>query len=481
MDMNKDNPTDFSGLGNSIADLIHTGVADLQKLANVGEGAVEGVGKAASATVSGAGHLAGGAVSGAAHLAGGATEVAGHATGGLLSGLGHATSWIGGHLGDNSVAHAISGAGSSMADSGQSIKQSSDQAGANMAAAGDKTGANISGSADATAGAIKGKADSVALAIQGAVDKLGGVEKEWRGRQHTAKTLYQWLYAHGPLDELQAALRPIPKVGPAAANGVHSVQQEMHRMINGMLGTAWNATLDAGVNALNKVIGKVREKTNIQTKKTPAGGKGPIHKIEQFAANKFGNVSDLYDQSTGMPKVNPETGTMNGIAPGSYTPPSHTEVAKDHGEIENTGAKDVTKGEADAKEEQGNWLSPIAQQIALYATEQVGVPVEACWNVVDGGGTISEKDPRLDAIDAKVNEFFAHPADCQYWRPILRGAVGSMQLGPALLEHLRSARASAPQEPSHVPTIPPNHPANQKDKQDAPAPVMTATGGVPPQ
>jgi hypothetical protein len=294
------------------------------------------------------------------------------------------------------------------------------------------------------------------------------LEAQFRGRQHMARDLYQWVYAHGPLDELQEWLRGIPKVGPAAASKVHSLQQEMHRMINGMLATAWNATLDAGVNRLNKVIGKIREKTNISTKKTPVAGKGPLHAIEQYIANKLGNVSDLYDQSTGQPKLNPETGTELGIAPGSYTPPSHTQVAKDHGTIANSGAKTITKGEADEKEEQGNWLSPIAQVLASMATQAVGAPVAACWDVVDGGGTIAANDARLDMIDQTVDRFFQHPQDCQFWRQPLRLAIGAKDLGPALIAHLQSAQSSAPQTPSAVVEVP------AAPSADAPPPRVAA-------
>src|SRR5581483_335377 len=184
-------------------------------------------------------------------VAGGVTEGAAHLGGGALHGLGGAAEWAAQHTGGGKISSLFGGAANKLEAGGDAVDK-----------AGDNAGASIKGGANNAAGSVQGAADGASAKIKEGVAKLGGIEAEFRGRQHTAKTMYQWMYAHGPLDELQDFLRPIPKVGPEAASKVHSMQQEMHRIINGILATAWNKVLDGGVNQLNKVIGTIREKTN---------------------------------------------------------------------------------------------------------------------------------------------------------------------------------------------------------------------------
>jgi hypothetical protein len=129
----------------------------------------------------------------------------------------------------------------------------------------------------------------------------------------------------------------------------------------------------------------------------------------------FGNVSEFFDPATGRPRVSDvgagggEAGHYTGIAPASYTPPSHSEIAKDHGDIENRPGEEHAHAGGGHVEE-GNWLNGLAMALAQRATIGVAEPVNACWQRVDAGATIAADDPMLAAIDARVNQYFDHPA-----------------------------------------------------------------------
>ena len=151
-------------------------------------------------------------------------------------------------------------------------------------------------------------------------------------------------------------------------------------------------------------------------------------------------------------------GHYTGIAPASYTPPSHSEIAKDHGDIENRPGEEHAHAGGGHVEE-GNWLNGLAMALAQRATNGVAEPVNACWQRVDAGATIAADDPMLAAIDARVNQYFDHPAaNRAFWEATVRSFVGG-ELGPELIEHLRSATGSAPDAPGPLVDIPPEHPA----------------------
>jgi hypothetical protein len=129
----------------------------------------------------------------------------------------------------------------------------------------------------------------------------------------------------------------------------------------------------------------------------------------------------------------------NGIAPDSYTPPSHTQIAKDHGPVSSPTDEDHHHHEA-------SWLNPLAEQVAGDATEAIGVKVSRAWDVVDAGGTPSDSD--LQAIDGEVDRWFDHPAANQgLWQARVQAMFGNAQFGPELLEHLRTSQPSSPLSP----------------------------------
>src|SRR5207244_5060393 len=113
------------------------------------------------------------------------------------------------------------------------------------------------------------------------------------------------------------------------------------------------------------------------------------------------------------------------------------------------------------------WLNGLAQQLASTATQGCGQAVARLWDVVDAGGTVGPNDARLATVDAQVDRFFQHPADCDFWRPLARAAIGSEALGPELLEQLADAHAGTPDVPSHV-AIPPDHPVNRPAREAHP-------------
>jgi hypothetical protein len=214
--------------------------------------------------------------------------------------------------------------------------------------------------------------------------QLYSLQQKLHGRQHTLRDMYTWIDGHGPLDIIKMKAKQIPIIGSAVAHAIEGAQDENNTLIRGAFGTAWNRVVESGSQKINRMITKIKVQTNVQNmKKTPTGNAGMSH--------KSGNVSDFYDQKTGQPMTNPQTGKAYGIAPGSYTPPSHTEVAKDHGDVHGPQGKD----EDEAPEHKGAWLNGLAMTLAMNATNGVGAVVSELWNIVDQGGTIGATDARL--------------------------------------------------------------------------------------
>jgi Domain of unknown function (DUF4157)/Heterokaryon incompatibility protein Het-C len=288
----------------------------------------------------------------------------------------------------------------------------------------------LEGVGKTAAGEIKGTTDSLAEGIRHINTQLEAAAKAFDGKQHILRTAYEWAYENSPLKLLKAAAKKIPVIGEKVAAAIESVEQEINQILEETLGAAWNIAVTKIVAKINKVIAKIREETNIQKKKKQAGTGLP---------GKLGGVSDLYDEN-GNPK--------EGIAPQSYTPPSHTEIAKDHDDIKNP-AKD---GKADNPDEgldhdrkDGNhehsddehghnhissYLAPLATGLAKQASNEIGKKVAACWDVVDAGGKPSPQ--QLAEIDNVVNKYFAHPADCNYWQDEFKKQLKTARLGSAV-------------------------------------------------
>ena len=411
LEMDPANPASFNQLAVQIADFIHPGVAAISALGNGGAAVVDGAGSVAAAGVRGVASLGSG----------------------MLDGLATGADFLHSHTG-------IGG----------------DAAGTLHRGAG-----TVAATGDAAAGSVTGATGAAADGIRGLVTQMQQAEATLRTRQHTLRELYAWAYGHGPLDLLKAAARAIPVIGPRAAAIVESIQQHVHALIEGALGTLWNAALDRGTAIINEFIAAIRNQTNVSGNRRPVAA-GPFQALRQKLADTFGNVSEFFDQGSGRPRTT--TGADGreryvGIAPASYTPPSHSEIAKDHGDIENR------PGEAHAEThgghvEAGNWLNGLAMALAQLATSGVAEPVNACWDRVAAGATLAADDPMLDQIDARVRMYFDHPAANRgFWEATVRSFVGG-ELGPALIEHLRGATGSAPAATGPLVDIPPGHPAN---------------------
>ncbi|MBC1218582.1 DUF4157 domain-containing protein [Nostoc sp. UCD121] len=287
----------------------------------------------------------------------------------------------------------------------------------------------LEGAGKTAAGEIQGTADSLAEGIRNINTQLEAAAKAFEGKSHILRTAYQWAYENNPLKLIKAAAKKIPVIGEKIAAAIESLEEEINKLLEDTLGAAWNAAVTRIVAKINKVIAKIREETNIQKKKKQSGTGTP---------GKLGGVSDLYD----------ENGPKEGIAPKSYTPPSHTEIAKDHDDIKNP-VKDSKADNPDegldhdrkdgdhdhTDDEHGHnhistYLAPLATGLAKQASIAIGQKVAASWDVVDAGGTPSTQ--QLAEIDKVVEQYFAHPADCDYWRSYFKAQLKTARIGGAV-------------------------------------------------
>lgn len=272
---------------------------------------------------------------------------------------------------------------------------------------------------DAVAGGVKGAAEGLSKDILNINMQLEAVAKAVDGRDHMLRTAYQWAYENNPLTLIKAAARKIPVIGEKIAAEIESLEKTINKLMEDTLGAAWNAAVTKTVAGLNRVIAKIRAKTNIERKKREAG---------TGTAGKLGGASDLYDEN-GSPK--------EGIAPKSYTPPSHTEIAKDHDDIVNP-ARDG-KADHEGKDEHGHnhissYLAPLATGLGKMASNAIGKKVAACWDIVDAGGKPTAR--QLAEIDAVVEVYFAHPADCDYWQDYFKAMLKTARIGGEVDERL---------------------------------------------
>ncbi|MEH2288189.1 eCIS core domain-containing protein [Nostoc sp.] len=370
MEMDEANPADFSALGNKVSSLINKAIPTILDLAPT-----------AAAIAEKAGNLGASAVEKGASFGSGVLDV-----------LNSANDKLGGDKDYfDSEKKALEGAG--------------------------KT----------AAGEIQGTGDSLAEGIRNINTQLEAAAKAFEGKSHILRTAYQWAYENNPLKLIKAAAKKIPVIGEKVAAAIESLEQEVNKLLEDTLGAAWNVAVTKIVAKINKVIAKIREETNIQKKKKQSGIGTP---------GKLGGVSDLYDEN-GNPK--------EGIAPKSYTPPSHTEIAKDHDDIKNPvkdGKTDNPDEGLDHDRKDGDhahnddehghnhistYLAPLATGLAKQASTAIGQKVAVCWDVVDAGGTPSTQ--QLGEIDQVVEQYFAHPADCDYWRSYFKAQLKTARIG----------------------------------------------------
>jgi hypothetical protein len=79
-----------------------------------------------------------------------------------------------------------------------------------------------------------------------------------------------------------------------------------------------------------------------------------------------------------------------------YWPPSHSTIAKDHPPLS------LNKSHTHQHVDAGAWLHPIAEILALAATQEIGTLIKKCWN---------DKKYYKDKIAACIDSWICHPMD----------------------------------------------------------------------
>jgi hypothetical protein len=303
----------------------------------------------------------------------------------------------------------------------------------------------VEGAGASAAGAVTGLTGEAAAAIRGISESIEAYAADWEDDQHSLRKGYTWVYEHGPLEMLKKAAKAIPLVGKPIAEKIDEVDKEIRDHLEEKLGEAWNATVTTAMSFLNTAIEVIREQTDIDKKRHQKvdGPMGPVIKA-------LGGVGDLYED--GRPQA--------GIAPSTYQPPSHTQIAKDHGDIvdpvadqhpDEPGTHDHDDhdeggpGEAHEGDEHGHthissYLAPLAGAMGTKASRAVGLTVSAAWSEVDAGGQPSEQ--ALAAIDRSVDHWFNHPStNIEDWRADFEAALRGPRIGAMVYERLSRARA----------------------------------------
>jgi len=377
----------------------------------------------------------------------------------------------------------------------------------------------VTNAANNAAGSVEGATGQAAEGVRNVVSGMHRLSASVRDQSHLLRTGYEWVYNNvNPFQWLVDASRHIPVYGDRIAAHLLTLKDDFLRLLERTFGVMWNRIIDKGVEKINKVISSVRAATNVSNQRTAGAGGG----LRNFVARTLGGVGDMYHRDP-----NGRLEPNNGIAPRTYQPPSHTEIAKDHDEL-SEGATDHAPdaGPQSHQEEHdhadgdhghvhvGAWLAPIAEGMAQAATYAVGNVVNAGWNDVaaaaraggspDGsnfraganGGpqeypwanSAAHLDPRIDQI---VDEWFAHPADIRnHWEGFVRNQLQQGNMGPELLHRLgvqlAGAHPGTPAAPSEQqgtaivqPTAPAGHTA--RDHGHAAAPGQDAYDQDPTQ
>lgn len=375
MEMDPENPADFSGVGQWVAEKIRS-------INTVVTAATD----AGAAVTEGAGELVGSGVSGAADTVGGVF--------GVMSSINEALGGSADYWGDEQ--RAVEGAGTE------------------------------------AAGAVTGLTGEAAAAIRSISTSIEAYAADWGDDQHSLRKAYTWVSEHGPLKLLKDAARAIPIVGEAIAHGIEAIETEINEYLEEKLGEAWNQTVDAAMAVLNAAIAAIRSETNIDEKRHQRVD-GPLGGIIQA----LGGVGDLYQDGR------PIEGT--GIAPTGYQPPSHTEIAKDHGDVVNPVADQHPDEAGHEGDEHGHthissYLAPLAAAMGTKASRAIGQNVSAAWDEVDRGGQPSPV--ALTGIDQAVDHWFNHPSTNQEdWRADFEAALRGPRIGALVYERLNRSRA----------------------------------------
>lgn len=295
-------PTDFSATGQTLADLVRPVSRTLKTMGEVGGSIVEG-----------AGEVGGGAVR----------------AGGDVAGFGMRALDF---LGAGRINEALGG--------------DSDYF--------DWAAGRVEAGAGAAASSVEGATSAAAKAVRDACGWLDTFADDLSNDQHLLKRLYAWWSGIDFLAPLKAL---VGLISEDAVKEIEALQKALREKAEEILAGAWRETVTKAVEGLDRVIQLLRLETNIEDKKRAGKEEFDLSNPSTWddaIARKLGAVGDLYDES-GRPTA--------GIAPESYTPPSHTEIAKDHPDI---GA--ALEGIEEREEENGGhahthssaWLNPLA-------------------------------------------------------------------------------------------------------------------------
>ena len=388
MEMDPENPADFSGVGQWVAEKIRSINTVVTAVTDTGAEITEG-----------AGELVGSGITDAASTAGGVF--------GVMSSINEALGGSAGYW--DAEQQAVEGAGAE------------------------------------AAGAVTGLTGEAAAAIRSISESIEAYAADWSDDQHSLRKAYTWVYEHGPLKMLKEAAKAIPVVGEEIAEGIEAVDKEIRDYLEEKLGEAWNQTVTVAMQFLNAAIEAIREETGIDEKRHQRvdGPMGPVIKA-------LGGVGDLYEN--GQPQA--------GIAPSTYQPPSHTQIAKDHGDIVNPvsdqhadepgshdhddhdegGAGEAHEGDEHGHTHISSYLAPLAGAMGTKASRAVGLTVRSAWDEVDAGGQPSEQT--LAAIDRSVDHWFNHPStNMEDWRADFEAALRGPRIGAMVYERLSRDRA----------------------------------------
>lgn len=305
---------------------------------------------------------------------------------------------------------------------------------------------------DGTKKSVTGSIDAQAKGIRDVTSWLSNKADEFQNKQHVLRDVYGWWKSVDLLAGVKALARAVPVIGPKIVDAIEQLEKDIRDFIQEQLDSAWESAVKTACAQVQGVIDTLTSKTNLKDKRK--AGKDPgepvlpgiLGKIESSAKKAqaeveklFGGVGDLYDEH-GQP--------TQGIGPQGYTPPSHSEVAKDH------HAKDVAGGEHDhdhdhdeghdhidedsehgegAHAHAADWMNSLAETLAGKATSAIGAKVKACWDIVDGGGG----ELPIAELDAEIDKWMAHPQDCgPLWRPQVERFLMNPKFATRLLKEL---------------------------------------------
>jgi hypothetical protein len=361
--------------------------------------------------------------------------------------------------------------------------------------------AAVTGAANSAANTVAGAGHDAAEALRGVLSNLEQLATQLQGESHLLRRAYQWVYENvNPIDALASAAERIPRIGHDVAQLIRRGGDEIKQWLEDKFGALWNRVIDKGVQKINQVISAVRARTNSDQQRTAGAGNTRSDQI----ARTLGAVGDMYERDetgrlvprrrTDVPGGPGGEAPRIGIAPTAYNAPSHTEIAKDHGEL-SQGARDghgdhahdpvSTQEEHDHEHPDeaghghdhgddhhghvhiGSYLAPIAEGMAMAATRSCGDVVSGGWDLVEAAAE-RDPDPATDRnnpnpapnypntnaaaaqdamVDQTVDRWFAHPADTRTtWEGFVSATLRNRngRVGPELLRRLQAATPGSP-------------------------------------